>query len=531
MSLEVKTSAGAAGAGAAEVEAPAAETLLKADTTKELVVQDTGAKKTPILFNKGKWTHEEFEYMLGLMEAFKAGHLPLQEGTTLRSFLSSMMKCKPKRISKKFEGISYNGRLTYKKAKDPLSLQAAMLLRARLSELERRYLAAAEERDEGGQMPEHTSVAELLQQAMPTGTAGLPPSMSLALPSALAHQDTGPTAARHGGLLNNVPRDNNTLSSMAGLGGLGSLGGAGGQHAGQLGGQLGGSSFDSGTRKELAFLKDIERVQQRQNLFSNGAGNGGLAANLLQQHEQSATTSLLSAASASGNEAFRNMNDFMSSRENMQNIANNYQNQLNLTRELEQQQQQLLSSLSNGTNPSSALAALQQQRGRNRASFSNGSGLDDASRASFPNLPLQRSEGLSGLINSNDDTLPSSSQHSLDFKRFVLQAPQDDASYFRQRLLPGMSSSNNTSLLGIGGGGNGTSMSGQSFDLSSWLGNSSGSSQMGTAGFTLAQLEAATAGGGIGNTTGTDARAGLSQLLKRQMEQSDALEQWKRQRR
>jgi hypothetical protein len=42
--------------------------------------------------------------MLGLMEAFKAGHLPLQEGTTLRSFLSKMMKCKPKRISKKFEG-------------------------------------------------------------------------------------------------------------------------------------------------------------------------------------------------------------------------------------------------------------------------------------------------------------------------------------------------------------------------------------------------------------------------------------------
>jgi len=50
--------------------------------------------------NKGKWTPEEFDYMLGLMEAFKAGHLPLREGTTLRSFLSSMMNCKPKRISK-----------------------------------------------------------------------------------------------------------------------------------------------------------------------------------------------------------------------------------------------------------------------------------------------------------------------------------------------------------------------------------------------------------------------------------------------
>ena len=517
MSLEGKTSTGGpAAAGAVGVEAPAAECLLEGGTVKEKITRDTSAKKTPIVLNTGKWTPEEFEYMLGLMEAFKAGHLPLQEGTTLRGFLSSMMKCKPKRISKKFEGISYNGRLTYKTAKDALSLQAAMLLRARLSELERRYLAAAEERDEGGQMQDHTSIDELLQQAMPTGTAGLPASgsMSLALPSSLAHQGTGSTAASHGDLFNNVPQDN-PLSSMSGLGELGSLGG---QLAGQLGDQ------------ELAFLKDMERARQRQSLISNSAGNSGLSANRFQQHEQkTTTTSLLSAGLASGNEAFCNMNNFMSSRENRQNIAANYQNQVNLSRELEQQQ--LLSSLSNGTNTSLALAALQQHRDRNRASFSNGSSLDEASRAAFPNLPLQSSRELLGSINNNDATLPSSSQHSIDFNRFVLQAPQDDATYFRQRLLPGMSSSNNTTLLGIGGGGNGNGMNNQSFDLASRLGSSSGSSLMDTTGFTLAQLEAATAGAGIGNSAGTDARASFSQLLKRQMEQNDALEQWKRQRR
>lgn len=135
---------------------------------------------------------------------------------------------------------------------------------------------------------------------------------------------------------------------MSGLGEVGSLGG---QLAGQLGDQ------------ELAFLKDMERAQQRQSLISNCAGNGGLSANRFQQHEQKTTTSLLSAGLASGNEAFCNMNNFMSSHENRQNLAANYQNQVNLSRELEQQQ--LLSSLSNGTNTSSALAALQQHQDRN----------------------------------------------------------------------------------------------------------------------------------------------------------------------
>jgi hypothetical protein len=83
------------------------------DSMENETLASGGKKALPTkesIHHRGKWTNEECEYMLGLMEAFKAGHLPLREGTTLRSFLSSMMKCKPKRISKKFEGISYQVR-------------------------------------------------------------------------------------------------------------------------------------------------------------------------------------------------------------------------------------------------------------------------------------------------------------------------------------------------------------------------------------------------------------------------------------
>ena len=36
-----------------------------------------------------------------LIEEFQAGFLPIRDGTSLRSFLSKMLNCKPKRISKK----------------------------------------------------------------------------------------------------------------------------------------------------------------------------------------------------------------------------------------------------------------------------------------------------------------------------------------------------------------------------------------------------------------------------------------------
>ena len=45
-----------------------------------------------------------------LIHEFKAGLLPLTDGTTLRTFLSIMLNCDPMRISKKFVGSNCIGK-------------------------------------------------------------------------------------------------------------------------------------------------------------------------------------------------------------------------------------------------------------------------------------------------------------------------------------------------------------------------------------------------------------------------------------
>ena len=46
-----------------------------------------------------------------LVHEFKAGTLPLAEGTTLRTFLSKLLNCDPMRISKKFVGGNCIGKV------------------------------------------------------------------------------------------------------------------------------------------------------------------------------------------------------------------------------------------------------------------------------------------------------------------------------------------------------------------------------------------------------------------------------------
>ena len=57
-----------------------------------------GKKKGPPL-RRGKWTVEEEAYANRLIQEFKAGLLPLTDGTTLRTFLSKLLNCDPMRIS------------------------------------------------------------------------------------------------------------------------------------------------------------------------------------------------------------------------------------------------------------------------------------------------------------------------------------------------------------------------------------------------------------------------------------------------
>lgn len=74
-----------------------------------------GGKKTGPTLRRGKWTPEEEAYANRLIQEFKAGLLPLTDGTTLRTFLSKLLNCDPMRISKKFVGSNCIGKQVFRR--------------------------------------------------------------------------------------------------------------------------------------------------------------------------------------------------------------------------------------------------------------------------------------------------------------------------------------------------------------------------------------------------------------------------------
>uniref|UniRef100_A0A6V2AY19 Uncharacterized protein n=2 Tax=Ditylum brightwellii TaxID=49249 RepID=A0A6V2AY19_9STRA len=101
-----------------------------------------GKKKGPPL-RRGKWTAEEEAYANRLILEFKAGLLPLTDGTTLRTFLSKLLNCDPMRISKKFVGSNCIGKQVFRRRTadiNRLTPDQIQQSRAELSELERRFL-------------------------------------------------------------------------------------------------------------------------------------------------------------------------------------------------------------------------------------------------------------------------------------------------------------------------------------------------------------------------------------------------------
>lgn len=101
-----------------------------------------GKKKGPPL-RRGKWTPEEEAYANRLIQEFKAGLLPLTDGTTLRTFLSKLLNCDPMRISKKFVGSNCIGKQVFRRRNadlNRLTPDQIQQSRAELSELERRFL-------------------------------------------------------------------------------------------------------------------------------------------------------------------------------------------------------------------------------------------------------------------------------------------------------------------------------------------------------------------------------------------------------
>mmetsp|Transcript_23320 Transcript_23320/g.50708 ORF Transcript_23320/g.50708 Transcript_23320/m.50708 type:complete len:769 (-) Transcript_23320:3485-5791(-) len=101
-----------------------------------------GKKKGPPL-RRGKWTPEEEAYANRLIQEFKAGLLPLTDGTTLRTFLSKLLNCDPMRISKKFVGSNCIGKQVFRRRTadiNRLTPEQIQQSRSELSELERRFL-------------------------------------------------------------------------------------------------------------------------------------------------------------------------------------------------------------------------------------------------------------------------------------------------------------------------------------------------------------------------------------------------------
>jgi hypothetical protein len=102
-----------------------------------------GGKKKGMPLRRGKWTSEEEAYANRLIQEFKAGLLPLTDGTTLRTFLSKLLNCDPMRISKKFVGSNCIGKQVFRRRTadlNRLTPEQIQKSRVELSELERRFL-------------------------------------------------------------------------------------------------------------------------------------------------------------------------------------------------------------------------------------------------------------------------------------------------------------------------------------------------------------------------------------------------------
>ena len=101
------------------------------------VASNASSKKKGPPLRRGKWTAEEESYANRLIQEFKAGLLPLTDGTTLRTFLSKLLNCDPMRISKKFVGNNCIGKQVFRRRTNDIKLltpEQIQQSRAELSE-------------------------------------------------------------------------------------------------------------------------------------------------------------------------------------------------------------------------------------------------------------------------------------------------------------------------------------------------------------------------------------------------------------
>jgi hypothetical protein len=74
--------------------------------------------KLAVALRRGKWPTEEENFTNVLIDNFRAGLLPIAEGTTLRTYLSGQLHCAPMRITKKYAKDSSIGKQVYHRRSD-----------------------------------------------------------------------------------------------------------------------------------------------------------------------------------------------------------------------------------------------------------------------------------------------------------------------------------------------------------------------------------------------------------------------------
>jgi hypothetical protein len=117
------------------------QAAVKAEPSALASAGSESEKRNPL--RRGKWTSEEEAYANRLIQEFKAGLLPLTDGTTLRTFLSKLLNCDPMRISKKYVGSNCIGKQVFRRCSAHVnSLVPDEIERTRfeLSELEKKFL-------------------------------------------------------------------------------------------------------------------------------------------------------------------------------------------------------------------------------------------------------------------------------------------------------------------------------------------------------------------------------------------------------
>ena len=92
---------------------------------------------------RGRWTEEEYEYALALIEAFNAGLVHLPESLKLGSFLCKMLQCCSARLSSKIrkgKKVFHSKRIQEGVAPDTFEIAHYRSVQQKLSDAEEEFL-------------------------------------------------------------------------------------------------------------------------------------------------------------------------------------------------------------------------------------------------------------------------------------------------------------------------------------------------------------------------------------------------------